>query len=86
MYIHTHIERHTHTNMGVCGFFPGPQTLNNGVVLLRNSVRGRFFLEMLLEKAGRLPRNRPANGAQSMPGALLTYILAVFVYPLSQRP
>ena len=29
----------------------GPQTLNNGVVLLRNSVRGNFFLELLLEKA-----------------------------------
>ena len=29
----------------------GPQTLNNGVVLLRNSVRGHFFLELLLEKA-----------------------------------
>ncbi|CAE7227581.1 unnamed protein product [Symbiodinium sp. CCMP2592] len=31
--------------------FGRPQTLNNGVVLLRNSVRGHFFLELLLEKA-----------------------------------
>ncbi|OLQ05755.1 hypothetical protein AK812_SmicGene11023 [Symbiodinium microadriaticum] len=31
--------------------FGRPQTLNNGVVLLRNSVRGNFFLELLLEKA-----------------------------------
>ena len=28
-----------------------PQTLNNGVVLLRNSARGHFFLELLLAKA-----------------------------------
>eukprot|EP00933_Yihiella_yeosuensis_P020572 TRINITY_DN16464_c1_g1_i1.p1 TRINITY_DN16464_c1_g1~~TRINITY_DN16464_c1_g1_i1.p1 ORF type:complete len:483 (+),score=77.11 TRINITY_DN16464_c1_g1_i1:157-1605(+) len=28
-----------------------PQTLNNGVVFVRNSPRGRFFLELLLKKA-----------------------------------
>lgn len=29
-----------------------PQTLNNGVVFLRNSARGRFFLDLLLGKIG----------------------------------
>eukprot|EP00439_Symbiodinium_sp_Y106_P082523 s600_g21.t4 len=43
--------------------FGRPQTLNNGVVLIRSSNRGHFFLDLLLEKAAWMQNIEKDQGA-----------------------
>ncbi|CAE6950305.1 unnamed protein product [Symbiodinium sp. CCMP2456] len=43
--------------------FGRPQTLNNGVVLIRSSSRGHFFLDLLLEKAAWMQNIEKDQGA-----------------------
>lgn len=43
--------------------FGKPQTLNNGVVLIRSSQRGHFFLDLLLEKAAWMQNIEKDQGA-----------------------
>eukprot|EP00913_Durusdinium_trenchii_P033325 g31198.t1 len=43
--------------------FGKPQTLNNGVVMIRSSPRGHFFLDLLLEKAAWMQNIEKDQGA-----------------------